>query len=66
MRCSGLNGDRELELMACYEREGCPVDHVMWSAGCLFLLIIVVFWGFCVLQGEWGVIKCKSCCRVGI
>lgn len=51
MRGSGLNGDRELELMACYEREGCPVDHVMWSAGCLFLLIFVVFWGFCVLQG---------------
>lgn len=35
----------------------------MWSAGCLFLLLFVVFWGFCVLQGWWGVIEYKSCCR---
>lgn len=26
----------------------------------------VAFWGFCVLQGWWGVIEYKSCGRVGI
>ena len=32
----------------------------MWSAGCLFLLLFVVSWGFCVLQGCGGK-GCRFC-----
>lgn len=38
----------------------------MWSAGCLFLLLFVVSWGFCVLQGRGGVIEYKRYNRLVI
>ena len=49
MRGSGLNGDREVVIMACHERKGCPVDRCGLPD-----IFFCWFWGFLCFTGVLG------------